>query len=53
MLAILPNMVKMQQFAHQYLKINFVPKDVQIILSLHKVSEKYNEQEVFYKKSCS
>ena len=32
-------------------KVNFVvPKDVQRILSYHKISGKYNEQEVFYKK---
>ena len=30
--------------------VNFVHKDVQRILSSHKISEKYNEQEVFYKK---
>ena len=30
--------------------IIFVPKDIQRILSSHKVSEKYYEQEVFYKK---
>ena len=29
--------------------VNFVPKDVQRITS-HKIAEKYNEQEVFYKK---
>ena len=30
--------------------VNFVvPKDVQRILSSHKISEKFNEQEVFYK----
>ena len=26
--------------------VNFVPKHVQRILSTHKISEKYNEQEV-------
>ena len=31
--------------------VNFVPKDIQRILSSHKISEKYNEQEVFYKKN--
>ena len=31
-------------------KIHFAPKDVQGILSSHKISYKYNEQEVFYKK---
>ena len=31
--------------------VNFVPKDVQRILSSYKISEKYNEQEVFYKKT--
>ena len=31
--------------------INFVPKDIQRILSLHKILEKYNQQEVFYKKN--
>ena len=31
--------------------VNFVPKDVQRILSSHKISEKYNKQEVFYKKN--
>ena len=30
--------------------VNFVPKDVQIILSSHTISEKYNEQNVFHKK---
>ena len=31
--------------------VNFVvPKDVQRILSSHTISEKFNEQEVFYKK---
>ena len=31
--------------------INFVPKDVQTILSSDEVSEKYNEQKVFFKKN--
>ena len=31
--------------------VNFAPKDVQRILSSHKISEKYNEQEVLYKKA--
>ena len=30
---------------------NFVPKDFRRILSSHKISEKYTEQEVFYKKA--
>ena len=30
--------------------VNFVPKDVKRILSSHKISEKYKEQEVFYRK---
>ena len=30
--------------------INFVPKDVQRIPSSDKISEKYNEQKVFFKK---
>ena len=30
-------------------KINFVPKDVQRILSSDKISEKYNEQKLFFK----
>ena len=30
--------------------INFVPKDVQRTLSSDKISEKYNEEKVFYKK---
>ena len=30
--------------------INFVPKDVQRILSSDKISEKYNEQKVFFEK---
>ena len=30
--------------------INFVPKDVQRILSSDKISEKCNEQKVFFKK---
>ena len=33
--------------------VNFIPKNVQIILLSHKISEKYNEQEVFYMKDCS
>ena len=33
--------------------VNFVPKDVKRILSSHKISEEYNEQEVFYKIYCS
>ena len=32
--------------------VNFVPKDVQRILSSHKISEKYNEQKVFHKKAA-
>ena len=32
--------------------INFVPEDVQRILSSHEISEKYNKQEVFYKKTA-
>ena len=28
--------------------INFVPEDIQGILSSHKISEKDNEQDVFY-----
>ena len=35
------------------INVNFVPKNVQTILSSHKIPEKYNEQEVFYKSSCS
>ena len=31
--------------------INFVPKDVQGILSSDKISEKYNEQKVLFKKT--
>ena len=31
---------------------NFVPEDIQGILSSHKISEKYNERDVFYIKSC-
>ena len=31
--------------------VNFVTKDVQWILSSHEILEKYNEQEVFYKKT--
>ena len=31
--------------------VNFVPKDVQRILSSHKILEKYNEEQVFYQKS--
>ena len=30
--------------------INFVPKDVQRILSSDKILEKYNDQKVFFKK---
>ena len=30
--------------------VNFVPKDVKRILSSHKISEKYKEQEMFYRK---
>ena len=33
--------------------INFVPEDIQGILSSHKISEKYNEHDVFYIKSCT
>ena len=33
--------------------VNFVVKEVQRILSSHKISEKYNEQEVFYQKKLS
>ena len=33
--------------------INFVPKDVQRILSSDKILEKYNEQKVFFKKTYS
>ena len=33
--------------------INFLPEDIQSILSSHRISEKYNEQEVFYIKSSS
>ena len=32
--------------------LNFVARDVQRILSSHKISEKYNEQEMLYKKNC-
>ena len=32
-------------------KVNFVPKDVERILSSHKILEKYNEQKVFHKKA--
>ena len=32
--------------------INFVPEDIQRVLSSHKVSEKYNEREAFYIKIC-
>ena len=31
--------------------LNFIPKDVERILSSHKISEKYNEQKVFNKKA--
>ena len=31
--------------------VNFAPKYAQRILSSHKVSEKHNEQKVFYKKA--
>ena len=31
--------------------VNFVPKDVLRILSSYKISEKYNEQNVFHKKA--
>ena len=33
--------------------INFVPEDIQGILSSQKTSEKYNERDVFYIKSCT
>ena len=33
--------------------INFVPEDIQGILSSHKISEKCNERNVFYLKSCT
>ena len=29
----------------------FLPKDVQRMISSHKISEKFNKQEVFYKKA--
>ena len=32
---------------------NFVPKDIQRVLSSYKISEKYNDQEVFYEKYFS
>ena len=32
--------------------MNFVPKDVQNILSSHKISEEYNEQKVLHKKAA-
>ena len=32
---------------------NFTPKEAQRILSSHKIAEKYNEQEVFYKKAVN
>ena len=31
--------------------VNFVPKDIQRILSSHKISKRYNEQKVFHKKA--
>ena len=31
--------------------INFLPEDIQKILSSHKICGKYNEREVFYKKA--
>ena len=31
--------------------VNFVPKDVQRILSSHTISDKYNEQKLFHKKA--
>ena len=37
-----------KQWRKKYENANFVPKDVQI--SSDKVSEKYNEQKVFFKK---
>ena len=33
--------------------INFVPEDIQVILSSHNVSEKCNERDVFFIKSCT
>ena len=33
--------------------VNFIPKDIQRILSSYKISEKYNKQEVFYKNNGS
>ena len=35
----------------QEIKKNVVPKDVKRILSSHEILEKYNEQNVFYKKA--
>ena len=32
--------------------VNFVPKDIQRILSSLKISERYNKKEVFYKKTA-
>ena len=37
--------------ARERKNFNFVPKDVQRILSSHKFSEMHNEHKVFYKKS--
>ena len=34
-------------------KINFVPEDIQGILSSHKISDKCNERDVFNIKSCT
>ena len=44
---------KKKQWHKNMKNINFVPEDIQIILSSHESSEKYNEQDVFYIKSCT
>ena len=43
---------KTNQCHKKYENSQFVSKDIQRILSSLETSEKYNEQEAFYKKSC-
>ena len=50
MLILIESWRKTNQWHKKNENVNFVPKDVQRIVSSHKSLEKYNEQEVFYKK---
>ena len=46
---------KIQAFSSisRVMMVNLTPKEAQRILSSHKIAEKYNEQEVFYKKAVN